>query len=262
MWSAPIRASQAGSIASGTRPPAAGSPRTTQIGMPAAAGSARSARPPSQSPLSRRTARAAGLVELGQRLGLATGRRPPTSRGARCGATSMRLRDVVVGPLGRVVGHLGDERVREGRRVEQDDGRRAEAGDRQGGRRDRAPAVADDLEVVDGEPGRPDEGGDVRGVVAEPMVALPVAGQAVPGQVDRDDPSTAGSQGRPDAPPARGVRRHAVDEQQRPIRRVAPDERRPRDAGGLDRDALARPAGRRGPRRRRAGGSARSWPGR
>ena len=53
------RASNAGSTLSGTRPPVAGSPRTSQVSMPAEAGSARSARPPSQSPLSRRTASAA-----------------------------------------------------------------------------------------------------------------------------------------------------------------------------------------------------------
>ena len=71
----------------GRRP--AGSPRTSQIGMPSAAGSEMSARPPSQSPFSSRTARAASISSWVTASALArtssagqVGFRRPTSRTA------------------------------------------------------------------------------------------------------------------------------------------------------------------------------------
>ena len=57
--------------------------------------------------------------------------------------------EVRVRPLGRVAGHPRDDGPRDRRRVEQHEGRRADPGGRQGGRRHRAPAVADDLELGD-----------------------------------------------------------------------------------------------------------------
>ena len=103
------------------------------------------------------------------------------------------------------------------------------------------------------EAGRPGERRDVGGVVAEPVVTLPVAGLPVTRLVDGDDAATARGERRADPPPHRGRRRHAVDQQQRPRRRVAPHQGRPRDAGRLDRDPLA--GGRVGERGRDSAGS-------
>ena len=106
---------------------------------------------------------------------------------------------------------------RQHRRIEQDERRRSEPGGGQRGGRHRAPAVPDDLEVG-ARAGGTEERRDVGGVVAESVVALPVAGPAVPGLVDRDDASPGRGERRPDPPPVRRGRRHAVDEQERPGR--------------------------------------------
>ena len=140
-------------IASGRYPPVAGPPRTTQTGMPAAAGSARSASPPSQSPLSSSTDRAADSSSWVRASALArTSPSIPVGVGRPDGGR--RLVDVVVGPLVRRRDLRGHEGMREGRRVEQHDRRRSQAGRREGRGGHRAPAVTDDLEVRHG-PGPP-----------------------------------------------------------------------------------------------------------
>ena len=144
---------------------------------------------------------------------------------------------------------------RHGRRVEEHERRGSEPGGGKCGRRHRAPAVTDDLEIGAIQAGRADERGHVGGVVAEPVVALPMSRPAVPRLVDGDDPPARRRERRPEPPPHGRGRRHAVDQQQWPRPRIAPGQRRPRDPGRLDRDALAR--GRRLERGRDGGGQVR-----
>ena len=98
-------------------------------------------------------------------------------------------------------------------------------------RRHPAPAVADDLDLGHVQAGRPDPGRHVCGVVAEAMVTLPVPGQAMPRLIDRDDPPSRGGQRRPDPPPDPGRGRDAVDEHERPVGGIAPDDRGEGDPG-------------------------------
>jgi hypothetical protein len=118
-----------------------------------------------------------------------------------------------------------DARQRQHRWIDQDQGRGPDPGRGEGCRRDRAPAMADDLELRTLETDYSDERGDVRGVVAETMVALPMTGQAVARLVDGDNVAPARCQGGPDPPPDPGGRRDAVDQQQWPAGRPAPPDR-------------------------------------
>ena len=238
MWSAPILAANPGSTASGTYPPAAGSPRISQMSRPSAAGSDRSARPPSQSPLSSRTARAALASSRTSASALAS-----TSPAGQVGFAAARPAtarlEIRIGPLRRIARHHRDHGVRDGRRVEQHERRRPDPGQRERGGGHPAPAVPDDLEAGNVEAGGPDPGRHVRGVVAEAVMTEPVTGQAVAGQVRRGHPVPGGGQRRPDAPPDPGRCRDAVDEQERPSRRVAPGDRGERDPGRHGRRRLA-----------------------
>ena len=107
MWSAPIRAANPGSAASGTRPPVAGSPRMSQIGMPSAAGSADVGEAAVPVAVLEEDGPRRLDLELGQRLGLGAdvvsgpGRvEPPELADGRV--------EVRIGHLGRVRGHLRD----------------------------------------------------------------------------------------------------------------------------------------------------------
>ena len=148
--------------------------------MPSAAGSDRSARPPSQSPLSSRTARAASRSTWVRASALA--RMSSADQSGFCAASLSRF--AARSGFGSSDGsfdHQRDERVGDRRRIEEDERRRPDPVDRQRRRGHPAPAVADDLDLGHVQAGRPDPGGEVGGVVAEAVVALPVPGQAVPG---------------------------------------------------------------------------------
>ena len=221
MWSAPIRAANPGSAASGTRPPAgrvaadepdrdAGRGRVGDVGEAAV-------------PVAvLEQDRASGFdLELGHRLGLGAdvvgwpGRvQPPDLADGRL--------EVRIGHLGRVRCHLRDEREGDRRRIEQDERCGPDAGDRKRRRGHPAPAVTDDLELRQIEGRRADPGGDVGGVVAEPVVAGPVAGLPVARQVEGDDVPSGRRQRRPDPPPDPRRGRDAVDEDERTIRGIVP----------------------------------------
>ena len=126
------------------------------------------------------------LVELRQRRGLRD-----TSPAAQVGlalaiARSSFVRIVVVA-LHRIVEHRGNRGVRDGRRVEEDENARPDAGRRQLRHGHPAPAVAHDGEVRTVEPGRADECRDRSGVVAERDLPGPVArsGRGRPGPARR-----------------------------------------------------------------------------
>jgi len=99
--------------------------------------------------------------------------------------------------------------------------------------------VTDDLEIAPFETGGADERHDVGGVLSKAVVSLPVARPAVPREVDRDHAAAHGREGRPDPPPRRRGRRHAMHQEHGPRRPVAPRERRPRDPGRVDAETLA-----------------------
>ena len=103
------------------------------------------------------------------------------------------------------------------RRIEQDEGRRPDPALRQRGRGHPAPAVTDDLDLGHIQAGRTDPRRHVGGVVAEPVMALPVPGQAMAGLVDRDDPPAGGGQRGPDSPPDPGRGRDAMDQHERAV---------------------------------------------
>ena len=195
----PARRGPAASRPAGSRRPPGRRGRSS-VGIPAAAGSDRSARPASQSPFSRTIARAAATSSWIRASALA---RTSACRPGRvpCGQVGDRRGEVRTGHLGRVVRHPGDDRQRDGRRIEQDQRGRPDPDAGQGGGGHRAPAVADDLELRDVEARRPDPRGDVGGVVAEAVVTRPVPGQAVPGQVRCHDASAGRGERRPDPPP-------------------------------------------------------------
>ena len=180
-----------------------------------------------------------GHVQLDQGLGLGPDVRRRPGR-VPCRQVGDRRGEVRAGHLGRVVRHPGDDRQRDGRRIEQDERRRPDPGAGQGRGGHRAPAVADDLELRDVEPHRPDPRGDVGGVVAEAVVTRPVPGQAVPGQVGCDDAPAGRGEGRPDPPPDRGGRGHAVEQHEGTAAGLAPGDRGERDPGGLRHGPLAR----------------------
>ena len=77
----------------------------------------------------------------------------------------------------------------------------------------------------------PGSSGHVGGVVAEPMVTLPVSGQTMPRLIERDDPPAVCGQGRPDPPPDTGRGRDPVDQYERPVGGIAPRQGRERDPG-------------------------------
>ena len=256
MWSAPIRASKPGSAASGTRPPAAGSPRISHIGIPSAAGSEMSARPPSQSPLSSRTARAASTSTWVSASALAR-----TSSSGQAGFSRPTSRTAVsrsgIRHLGRVRGHLARcTRDGIGRRIEQDEGRGPDAGDRQGRGDHPAPAVADDLESGTSRPVARIQAATSAAVsrnrwwpVQWPVCPWPGRSAAT---TCRPDAASAG----PDPPPDPRRRGDAVDEDRAagPRGRPRPAPRtgsRPRRSRIADPDRRRRPV-RRGRRRRRA----------
>ena len=191
-------------------------------------------------------------VELDQGLGLglhvARATRPGWPAVSRAIASAM----LAVRLLGRIAGHRRDALVRDRRRVEEDERGRSDAGARQRRRGHRAPAVTDDLEIRAGQAGRADPGGDdprrCRGIDGGPR-QWPV--RPWPGR------STATTR-RPVAASA-GPTRHQI----RPRRsrrgsaasgravRLAPGDRRERDAGRLDRQHAS--AGRDGLRPRACG---------
>ena len=131
------------------------SPLTSQMSRPAAAGSARPDSPPSQSPLSRRIARAA-VSSISVRASALARTSPGDQVGSELGDRGDGLVEVVVCPLGRVLDLAGHERVRQDRRIQQDQRRGPDAGRRQVRGDDRAVAVADDLEVRPVDAGRAD----------------------------------------------------------------------------------------------------------
>jgi hypothetical protein len=142
-----------------------------------------------------------------------------------------RVGHVVVAPLRRVLEHRRDRARGESRRIEQDEDGGHEAGGRQRGGGQRAPAVPDDREILARQARGAGEGGDVRRVVPEAVVAEPAPGVAVSGLVDRHDPPTGGGQRRSDPPPDRRRRGDAVDQQERRIGRRTPRARGPADPG-------------------------------
>ena len=146
MRSAPTRAANLGRAASGRSPPAASLPRITQTGMPDAAGSVRSARPPSQSLLSRRTARTASNWRLDERLRLGLDV-PADPVRVRRGDPCRRGRQIRVGDLGWVRGHPRNDRERDRRRIQQDESRRPDPRDAECCGRHGTPAMSDDLHV-------------------------------------------------------------------------------------------------------------------
>jgi membrane-associated phospholipid phosphatase len=133
----------------------------------------------------------------------------------------------------------GDPLEGQHRRVEQDEPRWSEPGDREGRGRDSAPAVPDDLELSLVESRRADERRDVGGVVAEAVVALPVPRTPMSGLVDGDDASAGRGQRRPDPPPHGSRCGHAVEQQDRPRIRGAVEESRPRQPARFDGPPLA-----------------------
>ncbi len=174
------------------------------------------------------------LVELGERLGLGLDvLHGPI--GVGCGQCRCCRCEVRVELVGRVARHQRDDRERDRRRVEKDERRRADPGHRQRGRGHPAPAVPDDLQLGHVQPGCADPGRDVGGGLAEPVAAGPVPGQPVPRQVHRHDPPAGRGQGGPDAPPDPGRGGHAVDQDERPVRRNSPGDRGERDPGRVGR---------------------------
>ena len=71
----------------------------------------------------------------------------------------------------------------------------------------------------------PDPCRDIGSVVADAMVPDPVAGEPMTGQVDRDHPPAGRGERGTDPPPDPRRGRHAMDQDQRTIVRVAPRER-------------------------------------
>ena len=231
-WSAPRRASNAGTADIGHVAPgglfALDDPdvRGSRASRP---GRARPARPPSQSPFSSRIARAADLIELGQRLCLgADVARSPERLGGRHGGD--RLVEVVVRALGRVVHQARHQRERQDRRVQQDDRgsdqSRRPAGGRPPSRRScgRSPAAR---------PGpRPRRGPSRRRRPPCPANrGRPVQwpGPPVAGQVGCEHAATGRRQRRPHPPPDRRATRS-----RRGAARVAAPPDRPRQGGERD----------------------------
>ena len=148
-------------------------------------------------------------------------------------------RDVVVLALQGVVRHQLHRRHRQRRGIEQDQARRSESGGRERGDDHPAPRVAEDGQARPIKAGGPDPGGEIDRGLGESMPALPVLGQAVPGQVHRNDVPSCRGDGRPDAPERLRVRGHAMDEDKRRVGGVAPLGVDPRDPVALDDDATS-----------------------
>ena len=211
----------------------------SQMSRPSAAGSDRSARPPSQSPLSSRMASAALTSSRSSASALAS-TSPAGQVGLAAARPAIGAVEIRVGPLRRIARHHRDHGVRDGRWVEQDERGRPDPGQRERGGGHPAPAVPDDLEAGHVETGGLDPGRHVRRVVAEAVMTRPVTGQAVAGQVRRRDPVAGGGQRGPDAPPDPRRGGDAMDEHERPRPRVAPGDRGEGDPGRLGRRRLVR----------------------
>jgi hypothetical protein len=84
--------------------------------------------------------------------------------------------------------------------------------------------VPDHLEIWAIEPRCADERSDVGGIVAEPMVALPVTGTPMTGLIDGGDMTAGRSERRPDAPPHGCRRCDPMDQEQRSRIRPSPGE--------------------------------------
>ena len=160
----------------------------------------RSASPPSQSPLSSTTERAAASSSsVRANASAPTSPSPHSGYAARTAAIASGISGwpaQVGSPASCEVYSWGSTGGSTRTSVA---GRSPAAG--QGRRRHRAPAVPDDLQVVALETGGSDEGGDICGVLAEPVMTLPVSGHAMPACVDGDHPATGRGERRPDPPP-------------------------------------------------------------